>query len=450
MEKSPEIPQESIDKIALGTMHLRDHDEIVAYRTDGGIDVLRLIETGEVTLRSVQVGGKLISFEVKVREPLIDTSYSSWRDYAIAVNADISNENQDKPSFYRGNAEHDTQFDNVRDVILAVAAESASSIEKRDRTMPCHMDCDDGLRTSECWCVSLRDSYTNIAGETVREPRELGEPDPDCNECDGSGQRTLSCYYCLGNGIEIVNPEISIINHSTGETTTFRLEIAELIASGDTELMIQNERQYGPKKDSNNGRLDATIDIEDFIYRKALEVGIDIKNDEITTYWGTEPLETFGTTLGHFQQRISTAIGNPSDFNSAEDFGHAALDALQQSAFARIRTDIYGVDRQTDPAEAVREQGKIFDIDFNDDLTVSRVGLRIDKAPPAHEILQKIISILDERNLRLGFSITGIATGETGPALYILDSNGNVLEGIAEGYTEQTVLEQAYLHVSSL
>ena len=75
--------------------------------------------------------------------------------------------------------------------------------------------------------------------------------------------------------------------------------------------------------------------------------------------------------------------------------------------------------------------------------TIGQVGLRLDKPSSSSEALQELISTLDIYGYRLGFTYTGIATGETGPALYILDRAGNLQTELSSGYDEAIVLETA-------
>lgn len=447
MEKTPERhlenPDEKPELIALGTMKLRSHDEMVAYRPDGGIDVMRFIETGETQLRTFGVGDKTISFEVEVQEPLQCASYDTWRDYAIDAGAQLAG---DRPDYTNraSELEHEDGYTPERDEILRLAIEQAETLGDYERVEPCRRACGDGMQTGDCMCTRMRSSYTTIDGETVKEPKPEGEADPGCTQCGGTGKESYRCWDCSGAGESIINPIVSIVNRTTGEQTSFRLEVAKLLAEGDIQLGLTHQRYLRPGDDM---KITARMYMDDFMARKALEVGIDINNDEYITYWGDRPLETFGTTFGHLLRQMSVDVELPSNFETTEEFAAAALEELQKRIACDIRTDIYGpsgFNRQRATTEAIREVGKTFDIDFNENLTVSRVGLHLERPPRSNEILRELIEVLDSDGYRLGFTSTGIATGETGPALYVLDRAGNIVQEIDSGYNPAIVLLNTY------
>ena len=232
MNQNPERLGQNLDALALASMTLRNREEILAYRLDGGIDVLRFIETGETRLQTFGIGGigETISFEHEVSEPLFDTSFASLHDYVTALGIDYSTP-RDTSGVYLGNDERDPSRDEARTAILAKAKELAPDLKDIDRTELCLADCHGGTRTFECHCTwSGGSSYTDLDGTTVKQ-RKVGEADPDCNKCEGEGHYDGRCPGCLGSGATIVNPVVTIINNTTGQEESFRLEIAELLST---------------------------------------------------------------------------------------------------------------------------------------------------------------------------------------------------------------------------
>jgi hypothetical protein len=431
-DKSPE----QLDAIALATMRLRHEDEMLAYRIDGGIDVMRFIETGETRLQTFGVRNETISFEVAVKEPLIDSSFDSLEAYAGPQNSN-SVQQSTGPK-----AEQDPQFLSELNAITKRAAERSEELTDTYRFQACDRDCENGITLLDCWCTHGGSSYTDLDGKTVQN-REPGIPDPDCGECGGIGQRAARCYECIGAGQLLVNPIVTVINNRTGEEAGFRLEVTQLIADGDIEVRIDDD----PRQHTRNGvpippQRKLTLDFMGLMHRLALEVGIDV-DEQYYAYWGKEPMETWGTTFGHLLRPLVTNVIRPDQFESIEAFAEAALNELQLRVLHDLRKDIYGIDLQRAKPSEIREYTKTFDLEMNDDLTVRKFGLRLDKAGSPHANLQELINILNVYNYRLGFTYTGIATGETGPALYILDKAGNLLSEIDSGYDESLVLENA-------
>ncbi len=432
-------PPEELDAIALATMQLRSHDEIIAYRLDGGIDVMRFIETGETTLQTYKVRNETMSFEVAIKEPLIDSSFDSFEAYT----GPKSTKHEPK-SPTKNVVEQDPQYEKELEAILGKALEVSEDLVEANRFQPCDRDCNGGITEGECWCVHTGgSSYTDLDGQTVK-ARETGTPDPDCDECEGEGRHTSRCYECKGAGQTLVNPIVTVINNQTGEEAGFRLEISQLITDGNIDIRVDDEpRQYTRNSVPIPLQRKVTLDFSGLMHKLASQTGIDIDSEQYYTYWGKEPLETWGTTFGHLLRPMVVNVTRPDQFDSMEAFAQASLGELQLRVLHALRKDIYDIDLQKAELSEIQDYAKTFDLEMNDDLTVSKFGLRLDKAGSPHANLQELINILNVYNYRLGFTYTGVATGETGPALYILDKAGNLLSEIDSGYEQALVLENA-------
>ena len=449
MSRDPEQLGHHQDALALASMTLRNSEEILAYRADGGVDVMRFIETGETSLKTFGVDdtGETLAFEYKVREPLFDTSFATLHDYVTSLGTDYSKP-RDKVEIWRGHAEQDPALEEARTAILVMAKELAPDLEDIDRTEACFAECHAGSRTYDCFCTFTGgSSYTDIDGNTVKQ-REVGVADPECNTCEGAGHYDGSCAACLGSGETIVNPIVIIINNTTGQEESFRLEIAELLSSGAIELKLRpNPHQYYnvtvKPPVPRPPQISASMNIAPYIQKRAAAVGIDIENDEYYTYWGDQPLDTWGTTFGHMLRQMDGIVTAPSEYESLQSFADFAMAELQKNLAQQLRTDPYGLDRATATPEEIIAHAKTFDLTMNDDFTIKQVGLRLDKPSSPDEALQELISTLDLYGYRLGLAYTGIATGETGPALYILDRAGNLQVELSAGYDTTIILENA-------
>jgi hypothetical protein len=433
-------PSKELDAIALASMQLRNHDEILAYRTDGGIDVMRFIETGETTLQTYKMRGETVSFEVAVKEPIVDSSYDTLESYTGPQSSIIEAPNLTQP---KTKPEQDPQYVMELNAIITKAYEQSEALIDSDRFQACERDCEDGTTIGRCWCTHGGSSYTDLDGETVKN-REVGVADPECEECEGAGQHAFRCYECKGAGHVLINPFITAINNQTSEEVGFRLEVTRLITDGAVSLGVDDEpRQFTRSSVPLPPQRKITLDLSDLARNMALKIGIDIDNEQYYTYWGKDPIETWATTFGHLLRPMVVDVPRPDQFDSLEAYSKATLQSLQLRVVQALRKDMYGIDFQKANPSEMQTHAKTFDLEMSEDLTVRKFGMRLDKAGSPHGNLQELINILSLYDYRLGFTHTGIATGETGPALYILDKAGNILSEIDSGYSESLVLENA-------
>lgn len=444
--RSPELGSNpaDLDGLALASMSLRSRQELLAYRVDGGVDVFRFIETGETRLRTFNIGkdGPSMSFETNVSEPLLDAEFRNLSDYVDVLPDHGSGEAYDhRKVLLEAKVEHDKSYDELAEDIVTNARKESEQLNEPEQCDTC-TNCKDEQRTFDCmFCMEGGSSYTDIEGNTVKQ-REKGEPDPDCSTCESSGQFSPDCPTCNGCGEVIINPLVTLVNDETSDASGFRLNMAQLIADGEVDLRIFKPTQ--PRAWMKGAdHIVVSVDLRPLLAKKASEIGIDIYQDDFHTLWGQKPLELWATTFGHLLRPIEATTPTPEGNRMSPDDVSQLINELQTDAWRNLRSDTYGIDSTEASLDEVREHGKIFDLDLDDKLMVKEYGLRLSNLMPAHQALEELIGILAQYNYRLGFTYTGIATGETGPALYVLDDAGNILQGLGAGHEAKYVLENA-------
>lgn len=445
--------QEHHDEIARRVLAYPDFGEIIMFTPSGGVDKMRFIKTGETELVTYKVGDSTMSFEREVEEPIIYEQFGSLEEYAAQVDGSSARKGgvKDNLALFRNGfkAEHDSKYDDLRLVVREAAAEMCSSHEDMERIAPCSKACTDGMVVSDCECVvwGRGSSYTDLSGETIKSADEK-TPKEDCSGCNGMGVRPYRCGECLGAGIEVSNPFITAINNINGETTSFRADIAYLIANGFIDVDINDDRMS--RSTNKNHELRIGFDATELMVAACEEVGIDLHKDDIVTYWGGRPIELFATSLAHLAQPVATTIEQQSEGQTDNEHATAILGALQKRLLQCLRIDIYSHDidiHRSATDDQVKSLATKFDLFMNDDMTVSNYGLRLELASSIYDKLQEIINLLAERNYRLGYAMTGVATGERGPGLYVMDASGNILQELDSGYEIEIVLQNSLSHV---
>ncbi len=448
----PNSPEYNDAFIRQVLQHPKD-DEVVVFHPQGAVEIARLIATGETDVVTFRSGASRSSFERAALEPLIFKQFDSLEAYAASLPA-IPEAERDNVSYLgaRSRVEHDARYDDIRDSLMRCAATRAALSNDQDILQACPKDCSDGYRVADCDCVGhgRQQSYTDLDGHTVSYEEE-SPSDEACVGCGGMGVRSYRCNGCLGAGQVVSNPLITVINNSTNETATVRADVASLLVNNVISMTVTDDR-WTRSQIPRQPQLRIAYDPLELVERLCDLVGIDLRHDQLTTYWGGQPLDLYGTSLGHLAQPLAVTIDKPAEAMSFDAVADQTLDALQQRLVAALRTDMYSYDfdiYQTANDEQIKTLATVFDLPMNNDLTISNFGLRLERAPSMQASLQELMALLDLHTLRLGYAMTGIATGETGPALYAMDRQGNALGELAAGNSIETVLQLALQRVRS-
>lgn len=452
-EGEPNSP-EYLNELTRQVLAYPGYDEVIMFLPNGGVDKLRLIKTGETELVTYKVGQKMMSFEREVKEPITFQQFESLRDYADSMTQSVISDKDIKDNlaiFQNGShIEHDPKYDKLRDAIRNKAIQVESGKDDKEIVIDCPNSCTDGSIVTDCDCVTwgTGSSYTDLQGNTITTCDEK-TPKEDCTGCGGMGVRSFRCGGCLGAGKIITNPFVTIINDNTEETATFRADIASLVASGfiDVNIVDDTRRRAATQKER---QICVGFDATELMVEACSQVGIDLHKDQIVTYWGGRPIEMFATSLLHLSQPMATSFRQLSPQESQDEYVTGILDSLQHRLIRSLRTDMYSNDFDiyrdaTD--EEIKELAATFDLFMNQDMTIRNYGLRLKHAPSLYGNLQETITILAAHNYRLGYAMTSVATGESGPGLYVMDSSGNVLHELDSGYEIEIVLQNSLNHI---
>ncbi len=449
-------PSEHLNELARQALAYPDYGEVVMFLPDGGVDKMRLIKTGETELVTYKVGQKTMSFEKEVEEPIIFQQYASLSDYADSLPRATPKEgSKDNLAMFRNGfrAEHDPKYDKLRDAIREKAIEVESKKDGKEVVADCVKSCTDGVRVGDCDCVTWGRglSYTDLECETVTLDDEK-LPKEGCSGCGGIGVRSFRCDGCIGAGKTVTNPFVTVINNSTQDTATFRADIVSLIANDYIRVDIMDDRhRRSTKQDMPEIRIG--FEATDLMVEACNQVGIDLRKDDVVTYWGGRPIEMFATSLVQLAQPMATTIEQPSADKAHDEYLIDIFNVLQQRLVSGLRTNMYSNDfdiHRNATDDQVKELASTFDLFMNDDMTISNYGLRLEQAPSLYDNLQEMISILAAYDYRLGYTLTGVATGESGPGLYVMDSCGNVLQELDSGYEVDIVLQNSLTHIRTV
>jgi hypothetical protein len=431
------IPRETLEKLAKVCLRQPNNGEVVTFQPDGSVNVLRLIKTGETELITFHDGEEIHAFEKAVEEPILNKHFDSLDAYAKGHRASY-----EVPKLYRGFREviHNNEYDGLKDSILAACEEATATTSHEELIDECG-GCTDGVVVGDCDCAR-RDpsSYTDIEGNSVSSDKDIDQK-IDCAGCGGMGVREYRCMGCLGAGLIVQNPLLSVVNHETGESVSMPLDAPLLVTTGLVDILISDAARR--RSTNKEQEISISLDVLPLIEAMGSGVGIDVTKGNFTTYWGGRPLETFGTSFGKLLEYPVVHVKKSEQPNIP-----GIIDDIQKRLRACLRIDMYTHNfdiYRNATNDQIKQLAEQFDIFMNEDLTIHEIGLRIEQSKSVYENLQAAINILGQHDLRLGYAVTGVAMGETGPAFYILDAQGNVLLEIESGYSAETVLDKVVI-----
>lgn len=277
-------------------------------------------------------------------------------------------------------------------------------------------------------------------GEFIQQ-RPKGEPDPDCSMCGGSGQHSPDCPVCRGKGEVVINPIVSVINDETEARSGFRLDVVRLVAQGAFSLAVRDSTYH--LRPGEEPQVIVFLDFIDELKARATDSGINLRKDDVHALWGGRPLDMWATTFGHLLKGTSEQIEKSQAQTITRERAEDVFRRLQRNSWRLLRSDTYGLDIDDATTEEIRTHDRTFDLEFDQEMQVQEYGLRLSKLMRPSEALQEVIGLLDQYGYRLGFKYSFVATEESGPALFILDSVGNIIQEMESGYDERYVLENA-------
>lgn len=429
------VNQEPKPQLNLEQATWRIHEGQMLQFTDTGFRLYEYAETGETQMHYMKAGESGYAFRVPVKEPLLRREAASL--------GELFDPNDDSYSYDDGHIADDINTDEFNawkdslvkpaDVKKAAAAElERQEVEGDQETIVC-TNCDGAAFFDlDCSCTQGGLTFVDMTEESVDSTvalREEGVAAPDCEICEGSGKTQNDCPCCEGSGVAAKYPNIILKNELTSEERVLKLGLAKLVVSGEVEVEWGGHERLYPNGYQVAEKI-ILFNVSNYIDRNIAEMGVD-KNNSVRIYDDSvgkldSARENVTGTRAYwrkFDGEIETGFGYGDDQNDL-----TAADVLNSG--------------QTDLSRAFSwPYGKI----KNSEGVVVAEEWTMRPLRPTEQALEDIKTAVAAHGYTLGFTQSFIATGETGPSFFLLDSDGNALQQLSNDYYVRESLENAWL-----
>lgn len=223
-------------------------------------------------------------------------------------------------------------------------------------------------------------------------------------------------------------PKIVLKNELTGEVRVIELDLASLIINGDVDVQSGGyENLYSD--DFQIAERSLRFKVSTYLDRCLADIGID-KHNAVKTcddYVGKVDLER-ADVMGYrayWQKRGGKVIGG-TDSRLTKMTAHEILTAGQvklNSAYNQSRSNASDCVPQEWSLQPLR---------------------------PFQDVLENLSTTISEAGYTLGFTQSITASGETGPAFFVLDTDGNVVVQLSSDSSIRGSLEKAALKLQTL
>jgi hypothetical protein len=280
--EKPEFLKEEQLKDFEDALNSIDEGETLVLASDV-VQIITYAPTGETAVRRMKSGQTEYEFKVPVKRPVVSESFGTIEDFITQSKAELEQMEKERKTYYSHENEkeiEDPEFREWRDMLtpwietkLMLAARQITETKAESNEKTTCGNCK-GKAEFERDCDCKEGGKVTLDIETGEKDTERteGEPDPFCDECNGTGIKANTCPCCMGTGYMQLYPKIHIINEKTGDYQTLNINIAELVASGQVELktrLIQSQYQGG----FIYAELQAGIKLQDYFKQKVAELG---------------------------------------------------------------------------------------------------------------------------------------------------------------------------------
>ena len=350
--------------------------------------LFRMVETGETELRTIATGETEYVFKVPVTEPLLQA------EYKVSF-AGIAEKREDK-GHWPGE-----ESDELKEPARKLLAERTYDEDETITCTNCRGACTFQVK---CMCteggIVFRDMETGESDQL----RERGQPDADCDSCNGTGERCSNCPMCRAQGFNYLYPRLTLVNEATGASKTVVLDAAQLLSTGElpvlstphalvikiTSLKLVVARELGLDPDTVYGTADSYGLYE-----------IDDPRSEIYIYRKNVEQMTAGETIKHIQQELARKYSH--DFSSEHD-------------------------------ERGAVRGQI---------------VRLKQGEPLRESFERLIALAESHGYKIGYRRGFLETGTTGPTIVLLDQNGQPVDELSSDYHLSVAVQDALVRLSA-
>lgn len=426
--------QEPTPQLGLEQALRRVHEGQRLQFTADGFRLFEYVETGETQVHSMRAGESEYVFRVPVKEPVLQrvvTSLNELFDPSDGGYRYDDGHTADKIS----TVEFRTWVDSLvspEDVKEAAVKElERRGVEGDEETIPC-FNCDGKAHFEvDCSCTFGGTTFVDMTDEEEDSKvklREDGVADPDCGTCKGTGKSQSDCPYCEGCAKTAKYPRIILKNELTGEERVLKLDLATLIVNSEVGIERDGYERLYPN-DYQVGEKTLWFNVSAYIDRTIADMGIDKEN----------AARISGDSIGKIESERANVTGGRAYWRKREGQTQTGFNHGQDSLTA---ADVLR-DGQLELSHSYAwPYGKI----KNDEGVVVAEEWIMRPLRPIEEALEDIKTAMAEYGYTLGFTQSFIATGETGPSFFLLDSEGNALQQLSNEYYIRESLENAWLH----
>lgn len=401
-----------------------------------GIRLMVYVDSGEYEDRIVRYGDADVTIRSPKQIPAVLYEGQSITDLIAYYDTEDDESDAEDDELYE-QPDYSIDSDEYREWVSSLVTREDLQLAVLNRAMASDREADHETLTcvacggkqkiaQECWCLYHEQRY----GEDDEwKPQSAN---PSCGTCGGSGAVENACDRCDGIGVIAKHPFIQFFDEATGDTKRITLDLTQLVASGDVELVEHNTEYRSLETDSEFAYRRIAFDLQSYIQRKVTEFGFDPESVGIVTEEGLLGLpgaERINVDGGHATWRKKNGQLKKKRFDDYESLTPDEIIESAQQALARQFA--YRLDRLK-----------------NDSGLVGGEEWILRKFPPFEQSFelfkQKLFrTVYKGGYCTLGFTQFDPERGAPEPAFYVLDQDGNRLFRISGDENIHASLESA-------
>lgn len=425
-ERPPQYVKDELEKIL--------DEEYMVGLSLCGVKLIQFVDAGDTMTHRVRAGETEYYIKTPAKEAMVVANAADVAELRRSLPRDNEPDMTDYYKRLRAEIDHpdyqkwcETGVSEA-EIILAAKEYLHERPDIGSEMLPCRNCKGVGEFELQCSCTHGGVVFSDLSGGGMESERlrEEGEADPDCTACEGTGKKTNDCPMCHGAAQVVKYPEVIFRNSETGESTSLRLDITQLVAEGVCDV---TESMYTYNYGTFRGaRRQKQISLERFIEKNLASIGIYMNCAVRLTEYGV-----YGFSAQNFSQtmfaeewreedgaaRIRDELSMPRNRRATPQ---TSSDMSLMQRFEHMQSNISSGQNQTDATPSVIE-----------------LANRNDFSTTMRALLEKA----DAYGCSVGVKLSFIATGEVGPALYLLDEKSNVVAQLSSDYTLEDSLENA-------
>lgn len=397
----------------------------------------RMVPTGETVLETYTYGSKTMSFNREVTELYIEREITETPPEPRKVSTEKAakrrgiSDNEFKRFEYPGFKDWLDELDTSAvssDDMRAWAETTILSAEDYERKVPCYNCKGKGeFAGLSCWCKEANSITDMMTGDTAYD-KDDKSPDPDCEQCGGTGEYTSSCPICDGAKEQLMYPALELYDPATEQTRTIPFDLAAMIREYPEGLYEEN----WAREVSEYGYAAATriLNFDLAAYLKKDNAALD---DEMRLYakHGDEDY------IFDFDQSFRSVEIQRVDWRSKTGKGIYRRSNTEKEALSKDEV-IEGAQEQLARTLSVRA-----------DIDKSR-KYELYYAPSADVRLADLRGLVAHYGYGIGSALEGYETGTRAYTLYLVDDENNFISHLGQSYDSDDTIEQAWRAVQKL